>query len=544
MGREANIDSIQALDKQIEEGKGDLIKLKRTRNSLLNISTRVPPEILGEIFGWSLVLEADPPPDPFGFGHLGEGPHNFLLVCHHWFEIACLTPELWSFWGKTLRDWKRCHRRSRVAPIDLVLGGCERNPWASFDESLRDAVRARVTQGTIRRVHLMSNYGHDLTSIISSLSPNCEGSQNENIESISWREGGPTPVDVSDFFARSRLTKLRLLGLSGRFRISSWDRLAPQTTLLTVLSLRVYKPSPTPTTSQLLSLLASNPNLQRLTLSNAAIPNDADGSTFQVSLPNLKVLTLAGEFHHLFGLLRRLILPEALDEASLTGFESTTDDVSRTLAPYMRDYFQRDTRFQDRLEISPSSSTTTVSISVGVVCAQAAPPTRKPPRVTFTAHLADSPPPHVLKQLFIDFTAPLPRERVVFLKVEDMRIKNLPEELFFMMPNIEMLHLSCAELSKWFLRPNPNGPHADRKLLPSLRSVSLHKVSLNDHNLDRLVKYLTYLTLGGQTISLEVVGYFCGPHMRKKAVDKIKNLVDEFTLDPAPRRWVALQHQI
>jgi hypothetical protein len=59
MGREVNIDSIQALEKRIEEGKGDKIQLKRARNSWLNISTRVPPEILGDIFVWSLVREED-----------------------------------------------------------------------------------------------------------------------------------------------------------------------------------------------------------------------------------------------------------------------------------------------------------------------------------------------------------------------------------------------------------------------------------------------------------------------------------------------------
>ena len=40
MGREVNIKSIRVLDKQIEEGNGDTIKLKRARNSLLKISAR------------------------------------------------------------------------------------------------------------------------------------------------------------------------------------------------------------------------------------------------------------------------------------------------------------------------------------------------------------------------------------------------------------------------------------------------------------------------------------------------------------------------
>ena len=93
MGRETNFDSIHELEKQIEEGTGDTIQLKRTRNSLLNISTRVPPEILGSIFCWNVIPDGDYP----HFGGLRKGSYNFLLVCHHWFEVASHTPELWSF---------------------------------------------------------------------------------------------------------------------------------------------------------------------------------------------------------------------------------------------------------------------------------------------------------------------------------------------------------------------------------------------------------------------------------------------------------------
>lgn len=75
---EINIDSIRTLDEQIKEHKTAtiIIRLKRTRNSLLNVS-RLPPEILGDIFSWNVTIKDT-------FGGLEERSHNFLLVCHYW----------------------------------------------------------------------------------------------------------------------------------------------------------------------------------------------------------------------------------------------------------------------------------------------------------------------------------------------------------------------------------------------------------------------------------------------------------------------------
>lgn len=79
-------------------------------------------------------------------------------------------------------------------------------------------------------------------------------------------------MDVSDFFAHFHLSKLRHLELIN-YKISSWDYLLPQTTLLTTLELSLNKTSPTPTMSQLLSILASNLHLQDLTLSMGRDPS-------------------------------------------------------------------------------------------------------------------------------------------------------------------------------------------------------------------------------------------------------------------------------
>jgi len=539
MNHEANLHSIQALEKQIEEGKGDIIELKRTRNSLLNISTHVPPEILARIFVWTLfrkVLVFRYLLDSLShFDGLRKGSYNFLLVCHHWFEVASRTPELWSFWGNTLQDWKKRHHRSRATPADLVLYEPQRRhrSWhhsAPIDGPLLDAIRSRVTQDIIRQAHLSSCDHNTLASIVSSLTPDDEGRRNENIESIVWRNRSLTPVDISHFFARSRLEKLYLLELTGKFHISSWDRLASCTTLLTALSLDISEspPSPAPTASQLVSILTSSPNLRELRLSGAALPNDTDGSAFQAQLRNLKILSVEGVLRRLFDLLHRLILPQALDEIHLTVYDPTVEDISQTLAPYMHDYFRRDVRFQDTLVVSSCSSHGSISIVVCVLSAPVTAPTLSSP-VSFTVGVENILPNEV-EQFLINLITPIPREPVICFAA-DLDTK-LPEELLLMMPNISTLNIYDIELTKGFLQPDPDGPNPEAKLLPSLRWLSLGNITLDDDNWGHLTTYLAHQTSDDQLISLTVFDDV--PHIPPEVADEIKGLVGEFIDDPDP----------
>ena len=154
MDREINLDSILALEKQIEEHERALIQLKRARNSLLDVSILLPPEILGSIFLWNATPHGN-------FGGLPKGSYNFLLVCHHWFEVASRTPELWSFWGNSILDWTHRHPRCRVTPVDLVLDSRTSN---ELDDGIRNALQDRAARDVIRRVHLTgSNRRHSST---------------------------------------------------------------------------------------------------------------------------------------------------------------------------------------------------------------------------------------------------------------------------------------------------------------------------------------------------------------------------------------------
>ena len=407
-----------------------------------------------------------------------------------------------------------------------MLDGYRDNLGARFDGSLHSAVERRVVQGTIRQVHLRSNDIEIITSIISSLTPGeDEGVRNENIESIVWHNVGTHLAGVSDFFARSRLSKLYLLDLCGGFQIRSWNHLASQTTLLTALSLRLNESSrsPTPTTSQLFSILASNPNLRQLVLSGGSLPNDADRSALEVPLPNLNLLSLKGGFHRILGLLRGLLLPAMLDTMELTLFNPTVDDVSRTLGPYMRDYFRRDVRFaQDRLIVSCSFAS---FFEISVDTTGDLPATQMVPEGSVTITVI-GPPPHGLWRLVINLIAPIPRENVVFFVTDS--IEEFPEEVFYMMPNIEILRLSNMELFEGFLQPNVNGPRANTKLLPSLKSLYLEDVTLEDDNWGHLTKYLVHQTSDNQTITLAVTDD-C-PYLPPRVAKEIKDLVEKFTI--------------
>ena len=518
MSREINIHSIRDLEKRIKEGTGDLIQLKRTRNSLLNISTRVPPEILGDVFRWN----ATPDAGFLDFGGLRKGSYNFLLVCYHWYEVASHTPELWSFWGNTMKQWSRRHRCSETAPVDLML----RTYWspdlrASFNGPLRSAIQDRTARGIIRSVHLQNADKTLLASILSLLIPDGEGIQSSNIESISLRY-----ADISDFFARCRFPKLWYLHLSRGIEISSWEYLSLHTMAITTLHIAIDDFSPGPTTHQLLSILASNPRLQDLTLSGGAIPRyNGNGTTLHVQLRHLTRLSLIGPFHPVFQLLHRLVHPDKVDILlSVSG--CTAGDTIATIGPYLRDYLQRDGRFRDGLGVFVRSLTSSISIQASTI-SSAKGPTQKVPFATFIVILREKLSSPAIDKLCIDLVTHTPREQVLYLGGDltmDLVRGTVPA-----MPRIQELHLIGASLSDGFLLPDPAGPLAGTKLLPSLRHLHLEDTELDDDDWSPLLSYLSHQTCGGQAISLSLSGepiHICG-----NVEISIGGLVDEFVLN-------------
>ena len=531
MGRETNEDRIRELEKKIEEGTGDTIQLKRARNSLLNVSTRIPPEILGYIFRWRVLRNGR-------YNNLSEprkGSYNFLLVCYYWFQVASHTPELWSYWGDTLGQWLKQSKRSGASRVDLVLGpvGRQYNCFYAarhrrtriLNGPLRDVLRERVEHDAIRSVHLRSGRGSLIVSILSALTSDGEELRRSSIESISLRE-----ADSSKFFARHHFPKLWYLHLSIGPQSSPWEHLGSHTSALTTLLIVIKNEASNPTTAQLLSIIASNPHLQNITFSGLTIPRDGGGtSTTLVPLRRLENLSIDGNFHSVFQLLRQLDCPERVTETSLTVRHCTVEDIAGTFWPYIRNHIERDGRFRDGLGTFLRSSPNSVSIQASVVKDNEG-AARRVTFATFTAvHQGDIPiPDHHEGRLCADFLAHIPIEYVVYFGggINMDAIRRIAPA----MPNVQELHLTRARLVDRFLRPDPEGPLAENILLLSLQRLHLENVILEgDESWDPLLPYLAHQTSDGRRISLTISGRH--GHICKSVTEEMEDFVDELILN-------------
>jgi len=522
MDREIHLNAILALEKRIEGHEGHesvIIQLKRTRNSLLNVSTLLPPEILGDIFCWN----ATPDPDK-DFGGLSRGSYNFLLVCHHWFEVASRTPDLWSFWGNSVRDWARRHTQCGTVPLDLVLEE-DMSTSGDFDDKLRDALRDRAKRDLVRRVHLGGTTTVGLfNSVISSIVIEGEDIRQSSIESLIVGNVNRSSVDVSTFFSKYRLPKLRCLCLFG-CTISSWGLLISQPTALTTLKLVMTELSPTPTLSQLLSVLSSSPLLRNLDLyyQTSLYVVGGDGSINQVQLQNLESLDLSGNFRCVFWLLNRLEFPVMINNLDISLHECSSLDLSRTLGPYLGDCIRRRGRFPGGGQgLTLNGRPGPLYLALGDI--------RNGDGLAelyvfaiVTATLGVQLEKRERDRLWFDIIAHIPWEQVTHLET------GLPilgsEELCVKMCNLTHLHLGEVDLSTWFVVPDLCGPYTFKDLLRSLDYIGISQPTLSG-GWSPLTNFLSRRADTRNRISwLGIEGH---PHMGEGVVESIERAVEVF----------------
>jgi len=530
MDCETNIDSIRALEEQIREHERAVIKLKRARNSLLNVS-KFPPEVLGNVFRWNVTREGD-------FGGLDKGSHNFLAVCHHWFEVASRTPELWGFWGNTTKDWARSYSRSGTSPLDLVLhaGRYYRND--GLNDDLRDALKDRATQDTIRRVHLKTEGSTLMDDIIAGLTPKGEELRFNSMESlILWSLDRTSPVDVSDFFARYRFPKLQRLELTDCM-LSSWDHLPSGTSTLTTLRLDLADRSPTLTTSQLLFILSSNPTLQRIALLRRAIPTDGgDQSSSQVQLRHLKELCLGGNLQHVLKVLNQVDHPRNLDSLALTLEGCDVVDVSQTIGPYLRDHLQRRDRSQDGLNLLVSSANTHVAFRAGDARGiDFSAPSRAETNtfVSINVALSGARRGSVLERVALDLITYVPQEEVVHFRIHKL---DALVDAHTQFPNLRALSFDDIYLPTAFPKPKPNG---EGRISPSLEHIFLENMVVDEGNWSPLVNFLAHRVSSGNRLDTLVI--VRSTPIPPKATKSIRGMVRELRIEDEERgchyqRW-------
>ena len=516
--------SIRALEEQIRGHEMAIVKLKRARNSFLNVS-RLPPEVLGEIFRWSVTREMD-------FERLEEGSHNFLLVCHHWFEVASRTPEVWSFWGDNLEDWTRRHLRHQTAPLDLVFNGGRfresslDGEWFrrdSLNDSLQDALQDRAARDTIRQIHLSARDSEILDSIISLLG-GYEGVQSSCVQSVIIRDGSQhSSVDVSDLFTYYRFPELRTLELTN-CTISSWDLIMSRTSVLTTLTLDIHYYSPEVTSFQILSVLRSNHSLRKITLRGNAVPCDGGDKSSRVPLGHLRRLALSGDPEDVFPLLHQLDYPTNMDSLALKLTNTTTDDISKIIGPYLREHLGRRGRSRSGLGLDLSFEDT-ISFHVGDVdgmdfSAPGRP--RMDSLVATSIHLDQVPPWDSLEEVLLDLIAHVHREEIVYFRARSRPIST--EAISAQFPNLRAMYLDRTPLDVAF----PKSTLDQDRMFLHLQHLTLDWVDECGDNWSPLTTFLDHLASSGNKLdTLEIGGSF---DMHPRVEERVRSAVREFRM--------------
>ena len=438
--------------------------------------SRLPPEILGNIFGRNTTITET-------FGDLEERSHNFLLVCHHWFEVASRAPEVWSFWGDNLRDWKRRHLQYPTAPLDLVLSGGRSNQ-GTLNDSLRGALQDRVARDTIRQIHLDSDDPELLRSIISPLIDQLEEIRSSSVQSVTILGQGCASVDVFDLFSRCRFPKLKRLELD-MHKVSSWNPIMSRTPVLTTLVLFIHR---LPSISQLLPILGSNPTLREITIDLYHLLSDDCGKLApRVSLPNLRELVLLGGSRFICELLSQLDHPRKMDSLDICLVDSTLGDVSG-VGQYLREYLRL--RGKSRGLGLHLSSEYWIKFDVGDVGGvdfSAPGPVRVDKFLEVTFEMEPPPSADQLHKVTLDLIAHVPQEEVVYFRADHCPV--VMEGISSQLPCLRTLHVEGTSLHTIFPKPTS---HRNANTFPSLQHVILDQVDVQDEDWSSLTTFLNH----------------------------------------------------
>ena len=351
--------------------------------------------------------------------------------------------------------------------MDLVLNGfLVGGPSAPLDPSIRDALREHGEHDLVNSVQLWNERPSVLEEVLAALTPNEAVVRKSSIGTIALRL-----VDASSFMSRVRFPKLTYLRLSTGSHVTDWERVGQLTTALTTLALTFenYGIPTLPTIAQLLSLLASNPGLQDISLYRLRTSHTAFSSPSTcVPMRNLQRLSVDSELRSMSEVIKRVAYPNNIEHISITAVKCGVDSILTTLGGLARDHFLREGRAVGEQGISLQCFPKLNSLQVSSYLASDDQP--GPSSFSrFTANLRHLVPRDEFIQPCTDFVLNVPGEEVVFFRGElemDIIRRVVPT-----MPNITDLYLVGVQLQPGFLQPEHIA--LTQKFLPSLGRLCL-----------------------------------------------------------------------
>ena len=403
------------------------------------------------------------------------------------------TPETCSLRDKSLKGRVQPFpRQDNDDPIELVYlhPPVEGDEVFCFGGPDIGTIKDRTSLGTMRRVHLESVHRGNPKSIPPPPTPEGVEVQSNQMESfIMFNCDAEKSVDVSGFLGCYCSPSLQRLELEW-CKITSWDLLS-RTDALTILYLRLdYHPTDS-TTSKLLSILGSNPHLEKVSLSYGAIPNSNGdyGSTY-VSLPCLRQLELAGKSKHVLRLLNRLrhpVVPKnlrvfiALHGCKVAGISQ--------VGLYFQDYIKRRGWPSSGLVLSPEflGDENSFSLWVGSVDGIDGKPASLEEDAMLEVYLKPGQAPEAIR----DLLGYLPLEELVHLEV----LSEFPAlyHIYPRLQNLSTLRLRDMRPSLPFPEHNSGGEGSLKTrevvrslledILPSLQNLNLNDVMWLTHGL-------------------------------------------------------------
>lgn len=471
--REVNAPAIQNLEAKIQHA-GDTIHLKRLRNSLLNVSIFLPPEILAHIFWWTVVSGLNPS------GRISGGTFSFLLVCRYWFDVATSTPSLWAFWGPSLRQCTVFHPYSGAVPLHLNLTN------VSSDREVKSpscVLRDWNVQRRIRHldIHTTPRILAEILSLMSTPQPSSVRSQIQSltlaVEGL-WDPGHPGEFpDITDFLGARFPSELRILHIRGC--ALGWESLILCTSKLTHLFIHAPNGSTKPTVLQLAALFAGNSALEEIDLSLEII-STPEGSLSRtptsIFLPHLRRLTVRGSVTGHTRLLNRLTFSDALKQVNTDLFlDGIMMDVPAALAPFLQNLFLACQPSQLAIHILYASAGLDINLS--------RPGERGDPEDFLMLKMSSRDVP------LWDLVSSLPEEvvsRLPTTSITSLRIRRHSSvyrqdfrRLFRMLSSVQELritHSDIHDIVQVLASPSPTGEDDEPALLPRLHTFQLREI--------------------------------------------------------------------